>query len=295
MIPLYEEFIFIESLKNDDSFFILNEKNLTSEIDDSIKFGIVMPTYKMKTDGDVHTGRAKYITSIDVLTDSINSIKNQSYKNWKLYLVGDAYEDDQEVKDLLSSLLKPEQYKYYNLPKPGERTQNITSEEKWMTGGISAMNKGLDLCQSDGIKYIARLDHDDKWKSNHLELLAKAYTQIPNLGFVFTQGRKNPDTAASSKRYFMMPDAKPSLEVNNKGYVNGSSAHSSVSWCPAVIGKFRYRDANQQKNTNPKNTKTKAGDIDMFSRMMSHLKDNDINYMYIPQTTTYVRNRKGKF
>jgi hypothetical protein len=152
------------------------------------------------------------------------------------------------------------------------------------------------MADKDGIKYIARLDHDDKWKSNHLELLAKAYTQFPELGFVFTQGRKKSDSPASSKKYVFWPDVKPALDVNNKGYTIGSTAHGSVSWRPDVVGKFRYRGAKDQKNTEPKNSKTLSGDVDMFGRMMDKIKDSDnIKYMYIPQLTTYVRNRKGKF
>lgn len=297
MIPSYNEYLLIESLKLDDKCNILNEKNLTNEIDKDIRFGIVLATFKLKEDGNVHTARAKYANSIDFLKDSIGSIKDQSFKNWKLYIVGDAYEGDQEVKDLLSSLLKPEQYSYHNLSKPGERDDDsLTSEEKWMTGGITAMNKGLSMADKDGIKYIARLDHDDKWKPNHLELIAKAYSQFPDVGFVYTQARKKIDAPSSNKKYMFMPEEKETLDVNNKAYVAGQTAHASVSWRPDVIGKFRYRGAKDQKNTEPKNSKTLGGDVDMFRRVMDKIKQSDdIKYMYIPTLTTYIRNRKGKF
>jgi glycosyltransferase involved in cell wall biosynthesis len=295
MIPSYEEFLLIENFVNDSNFSLLTEKNLSSKIDNNIKFGIILPTYKIKKDGSVHTSRADHMASIDVLKDSIGSIKNQKYGNWKLYVIGDAYEDDQEVKDLLSSMLKSDQYKYHNLSKPGERDSNISSEEKRLTGGIAAMNKGIDMCNADGIEYITRLDHDDKWKPNHLELLAKAYTQYPDLGFVFTQSRKKVDSTNSSKQYMMMPDGKVDTDVNNKGYVSGNTGHSAVSWCPKIVGKFKYRNAADQKNTAPRNKTTIAGDIDMFKRIMDKIKNAGHKYMYIPQMTNYVRNRKGKF
>jgi hypothetical protein len=296
MINSYNDYLLIEHFKHDTKFQVLNEKNLSSDIDKDIKFAVIMPTFRLKTDGEVHTARAKYSESIDLLKDAIGSLKGQSYKNWKLYLIGDAYEDDQEVKDLLSSMLKPDQYTYHNLSSPGERNDNITSEELWMTGGTAACNKGLSLADKDGMKYITRLDHDDKWKANHLELLAKAYTQYPNLGFAFTQARKKVDAPSSNKKYMFMPEETITLDADNKGYVAGQTAHATVSWRPDLIGKFKYRDAKAQKGTEPKNSKTLGGDVDMFRRIMDKIKSSDdLQYMFIPTLTTYIRNRKGKF
>jgi glycosyltransferase involved in cell wall biosynthesis len=295
MITSYNDFLIVENFVNDSNFSLLVEKNLTNKIDNNIKFGIVLPTYKISKDYKANSGRADYVTTVDVITDTINSIKSQTYKNWILYVIGDAYEGDKEIKDLLSSMLNSEQYKYHNLSKPGERDSDMSSEELRFTGGTAATNKGINMCHSDGIEYIARIDHDDKWKPKHLELLAKAYTQHPNLAFVFTQGRKKVDAGNSSKKYMMFPNEKPTLDIDNKGYVSGSTAHSSVSWCPKLTGKFNYRNPNDQKNTEPKNTKTLPGDIDMFKRMMKTIKEKGHHYMYIPQMTTYVRNRKGEF
>tara|TARA_R110000803_G_scaffold109254_1_gene177649 strand:+ start:1285 stop:2172 length:888 start_codon:yes stop_codon:yes gene_type:complete len=295
MLTSYEDYLLIETYINDKGFEVLNEKNLSSKINNDIKFAVVMPTYKITSDAGVHKTRANHMSSVDVLKDSLGSIKNQKFKNWKLFIVGDKYEDDQELKDLLSSMFKPDQYQYFNLPKPGERDSNITSEEKRLTGGIKAVNKGLDMAASAGFDYITRLDHDDKWSPNHLELLAKAYSQFPNLGFVFTQGKKKIDATNSTGGYMMMPDASPVLDVNNKGYATGQTAASSVSWCPRLIGKFKYRDAATQKGTAPKQKKTIAGDVDLFQRMMKAIKDKEHKYMFIPKMTVYHRNRKGKF
>ena len=151
------------------------------------------------------------------------------------------------------------------------------------------------MAASAGFDYVTRLDHDDKWAPNHLELLAKAYSQFPNLGFVFTQGKKKIDATNSSGGYMMMPDATPELDINNKGYATGQTAASSVSWCPKLIGKFKYRGASAQKGSEPKQKKTIAGDVDLFQRMMKAIKDKEHKYMFIPKMTVYHRNRKGKF
>jgi len=295
MLTSYEDYLLIETYINDKGFGVLNEKNLSNKINNDIKFAVVMPTYKIKRDAGVHKTRANHMSSVDVLKDSLGSIKKQKFKNWKLFIVGDKYEEDEELKSILSSMFKPDQYEYFNLPKPGERDSNITSEEKRLTGGIKAVNKGLDMASSAGFNYITRLDHDDKWSPNHLELLAKAYSQFPNLGFVFTQGKKKIDATNSSGGYMMMPDANPELDVNNKAYATGQTAASSVSWSPKLIGKFRYRDAAAQKGTLPKQKKTIAGDVDLFQRMMKAIKEKEHKYMFIPKMTVYHRNRKGKF
>lgn len=295
MIFNFNDFLILENFINDKNFSILNEDVLNSKIDNSIKFGIVVATYKLSSDNPVNSSRSKYTDSVSLLSDCINSIKNQTYKNWHLYIIGDAYEGDDEVKELLNSLLNTNQYTYYNLSKPGERNSDISSEELRYVGGVKAANKGISLCISDGIAYIARIDHDDKWKPNHLEILAKAYTQYDDLAFVFTKARKKINSGNSNKKYLVFPENKYDLKIDNKGYVSGETAHASVSWNTKLVGNFKYRGVNDQKNKDPKNEKTMPADVDMFRRMMSFIKENGYHYIYIPKLTTLVRNRKGKF
>lgn len=275
------------------------KQGLGKNINTDLTFGIVMPTFRLKRNAEIHTSRAIYVETIDLLRESIGSIKSQTYNNWKLFLIGDAYEDDHEVKDLLNSMLNRDQYEYYNLPTPGERTQDITKFEKRITGGIAAMNKGVDMAYDANVDIIARLDHDDKWTPEHLELLARAYTQIPDLAFAFTQSRKriggnNRGKNRNTAEYMFMPDLKIGFGINNKGYVTDATGHSSITWSPKQLGKIHYRDAFKQKSTEPKRSRTQAGDTDMFKRVMDKLKKEDLKYVYIPKMTNYVRNRQGK-
>ncbi len=61
------------------------------------------------------------------------------------------------------------------------------------------------MADKDGCDYIIRLDHDDKWSPNHLETIAKAYSQFPDLGFVFTRSKKKVTAFNTSKKVFMQP------------------------------------------------------------------------------------------
>ena len=195
----YDDFLLIEQYVG-SNFQILLEKNLTSDIDTKIKFGIVMPTHKI-SDGGAQKGRDKYMNTPALLRDSLGSIKDQKYDNYTVYLVGDAYDGDDEIKTVMGETLPKEKLKYHNLSSPGERNKGFTKEQFRFTAGCGAMNKGLQMAKADGCDYIVRIDHDDKWSPNHLELLAKAYTQYPELAYVFTRSRKKVDATNSSKKY----------------------------------------------------------------------------------------------
>jgi len=294
----YDDFLLIENYIG-PNFEILLEKNLTNEIDKKIKFGIVMPTHKI-ADGGAQAGRQKFMDTPSLLKDSLGSIRDQKYDNYVVYLVGDAYDSDDEIKSVMDEVIPKGKLKYHNLSTPGERNKGFSKQQFRYTAGCGAMNKGLQMAKSDGIDYIVRIDHDDKWTPDHLELLAKAYTQYPELAYVFTRSRKKVDATNSSKKYMYQPNDDRhtgTIEPNNLGYTHGDVSHSAVSWRPSMIGDPRYRDAEDQSKSEPKipMTKTAPADVDMFSRMMKVLKDKGHKYMYIPRLTSFYRNRKGKF
>lgn len=294
----YDDFLLVEKYMG-PQFEILLEKNLTNEIDKKIKFGIVMPTHKI-SDGGAQKGREKYMNTPNLLKDSLGSIRDQKYDNYVVYLVGDAYDGDDEIKTVMEEIIPKGKLKYHNLSTPGERNKGFTKEQFRYTAGCGAMNKGLELAKSDGVDYIVRIDHDDKWTPDHLELLAKAYTQYPELAYVFTRSRKKVDAMNSSKKYMYQPREErhtTTIEPNNLGFTYGEVSHSAVSWRPSMLGDIRYRDAQQQSKSEPKNplTKTMPADADMFKRMMGIIKDKGHKYMYVPRLTSFYRNRKGKF
>jgi glycosyltransferase involved in cell wall biosynthesis len=299
----YADFLLVEQYISPE-FNILLEKNLTSEIDNDIKFGIIMATHDLSA-GRANKDRSNYVTTPEVLTDALNSIKNQKFKNWKIYLTADKYDNDQEILDVIKEIIPDDQIEYKNRSTPGERDNTKwTTKQIRFTAGCAALNDSLNMAKKDKCDYIVRLDHDDKWSPNHLELIAKAYTQFPDLGFVFTRSKKKVDAYNTKKRFFMQPQQDGiKMELNNKGYGDNDTSHSAVSWRPSIIGDLRYRNPDQQKNTEPiRNKKGPTGsggvlpaDWDMFKRVMDNVRQKKKNYMYIPRVTSFYRNRKGKF
>jgi len=298
----FEEYSLLESFIGSENFQILLEKNLGSKINDDIKFGIVMATHDMNA-GRANKARAKHMTTPQVLKEALNSIKSQKFKNWKIYLTADKYDGDDEIKSVMKDTIPDSQIQYQNRSTPGERdNKKWSTKQIRFTAGSGALNDSLDMAKKDGCDYIVRIDHDDKWAPNHLELLAKAYSQYPDLGFVFTRSKKKVTAHNTSKKIFMQPQKEYEMKPNNKGYGANDTSHSAVSWRPSITGDLRYRNPDKQKNTLPKLKGAPTGsggilpvDWDMFKRVMQNVRDKNKNYMYIPKVTSFYRNREGKF
>jgi len=299
----FEEYSLLESYIGQENFQILLEKNLGPEINKDIKFGIVMATHNMNS-GRANKQRAKHMTTPGVLSDALKSIKAQKYKNWKIYLTADKYDGDDEIKQVMKDIIPDGQIQYKNRSTPGERdNKKWTTKQIRFTAGSAALNDSLDMAKKDGCDYIVRIDHDDKWSPNHLECLAKAYTQFPDLGFCFTRSKKKVTAHNTSKTVFMQPQQDGvEMKLNNKGYGANDTSHSATSWRPSITGDLRYRNPDKQKSTAPKlkGAPSNSGGIlpadwDMFKRIMMNVKDKGKNYMYIPKVTSFYRNREGKF
>jgi len=130
------------------------------------KIGIVISTYQRK-DGSTPF----------YLQKTLESVKNQTYQNYHVYLIGDKYDNDDEFV-VLSKKIDPKKITAINLDRAVER-EKYASEPRllWFSGGANATNTGVNLALKDGISYITMLDHDDCWTENHLELVSQQINQ----------------------------------------------------------------------------------------------------------------------
>lgn len=126
-----------------------------------MKIGVLIPTYK-KPDG----------STITHLTRALESVKNQSFDDYKVYLIGDKYEDQKEF-DQVSNIIPKNKINHINLSKALER-EVYTGNSLWVCGGVNAHNHGVDLALQDGVNYICHLDHDDWYFENHLFEMSNA-------------------------------------------------------------------------------------------------------------------------
>jgi glycosyltransferase involved in cell wall biosynthesis len=140
--------------------------------------GIVIPTYR-KPDGStkIHLERA------------LRSIKNQVYQDYKVILVGDQYEDQNELIHM-SKIIDEEKITVINLPRAIER-EKYRGRELWVCGGCNANNIGIEMLLSQNVEYICSLDHDDWYFDDHLELLNETI-QKKSPNFITTKCGKWP-------------------------------------------------------------------------------------------------------
>ena len=95
---------------------------------------------------------------------ALPSVMRQSYANWELIVVGDCCTDatEQQVRAV---------------GDPRIRFMNLTTRERrypdsfdlhWLAGPVVAANRALEMVQG---AWIARIDDDDIWTPDHLEVL----------------------------------------------------------------------------------------------------------------------------
>ena len=90
----------------------------------------------------------------EYLFRALNSIKEQHHQDFKLFLIGDNYEDNDEFESLATSVLDPEKVYFENLPVAEERSI-YTDYNLWCCGGVNAMNTGIQRALEQGFDWIA--------------------------------------------------------------------------------------------------------------------------------------------
>jgi glycosyltransferase involved in cell wall biosynthesis len=120
-------------------------------------FAVIITTYR-RTDG----------TSIEKLRKALEAVYSQSYTRFKVFVIGDDYENPEELFKLC--MMYDQKYMYCeNLTHTSER--NLYRGNKnaiWSYGGVKAYNYGIQRALDLGYDYVCRLDHDDTWSADHL-------------------------------------------------------------------------------------------------------------------------------
>jgi len=143
-----------------------------------MKIAIIIATYQ-KANGSTK----------DYLIRTLESIKKQTFNDYKVFLIGDKYEDDNELNQI-SKIIDDDKIVVKNLSYAYERDKYINNPDiLWTCGGVKAVNTGISMALDEGFEYIAHLDHDDYWFDNHLFEINNVITNNENVGFVYTLSR----------------------------------------------------------------------------------------------------------
>jgi glycosyltransferase involved in cell wall biosynthesis len=222
---------------------------------------IVIATYQ-RNDG----------TTPNHLTKALTSIKNQTYQKYTVFLIGDHYDDNDEFVKLATSIIDSDKIVFVNLPNAVERKKYPFGDKRlWSSGGVNAVNFGIKLALEQNYSYICRLDHDDWWAPEHLDLIKDKLNE--NHLIIATKG------VHFTKQILPVKDKNPFYPRSS------DLIHSSV--CVNFRETpLRYRDVFAEEGT------IYAADADLWNRMSDYMVKNNKTGYLINKVTCYHSNER---
>lgn len=140
---------------------------------------------------------ATYNKGRELVEIALNSVFEQTYKNFEIIIVGDACTDDTEER---IHKLGDKRITFINLPNRGPYPDD--PHKRWMVAGAPGVDLAAVLAKGD---WIARLDDDDYWSKDHLEKLLKLALDTKSEFVYGALERKNVITGKSHTIYDSTP------------------------------------------------------------------------------------------
>ena len=229
-----------------------------------MKIAVVTSTYYRKD------GKTKYF-----LSRCLNSIKNQKHQDYKVFLIGDRYEKDEEFSSIASSIIDEEKIYSENLECAKERDKYpMSSEMLWCSGGVNAYNYAISKAIEDGYEYICHLDHDDYWGSDHLLKISDFLDSNPDYVFV-----------ASRCNYLGLYSVPVHSQPGEYYPTEGDITHSSTCLNFKELG-IRYRDVFEETG------KVFPSDADLWIRTREKMKSDNLKGMLLEDVTVFLDKRE---
>ena len=231
------------------------------------RFSIVINTYQ-RDDNSTPT----------YLKRALDSVLNQTYQDFKIFLIGDKYENNDEFISILKHVDVDKIY-YENLPFAKERDKYKTTDKQllWKYGGCNAANYGIEKSLEEGFEYICHLDHDDEWYPNHLESLNDAIEKT---------GTSWLCTKSEYVHNMVYPPVRSELELIPYRPIPENLIHSSTCINFKKIP-LRYRDVYEETG--------KSGypaDADLWFRISKFMEEN-ATYGFIVNKITCQHKTEG--
>ena len=223
-----------------------------------MKLAVVIATY-MRNDGSTPS----YLHRV------LKSIFNQTHKQFKIFLIGDKYENENEINEIVSSYDRSKLY-FENLPVAKER-DFYTGNALWSYGGVNARNYGVRKALSEGFEYICHIDHDDWWYENHLSLINQCILETKS-DWMCTLS-----TYASPDRFLPTPNSD-NLYINFLPHSCGL-IHSSVCFNYKKIP-LEYRDLYLETGS-----VGLPSDAELWDRCRYHILQNNLKSTLINKLT----------
>lgn len=144
-------------------------------MDTDKRFAVIIASYRRKNG-----------TTPGHIENMIKCLKNQTYENFKVFFIGDKYDDNTEFEAISQRLNENFSAVCLNNNCCIRDHQWAFPHNKWASGGIFARFKGIEMAIEEGFKYYLHLDDDDVWFPNHVELINECLNENPNAEMVFS-------------------------------------------------------------------------------------------------------------
>jgi len=228
-----------------------------------MKFAVYITTYQ-KPDGK----------SIPLIMRALKSIEGQTYKNYSLYVVCDAYTDNDQIEQIKAKVKSMNGY-FFNVKESyGLVHYKNDLKKRWSTGGLNATTHAIEKILASGLEWVCKLDHDDIWKPNHLQVMYERLSVAKNdVVFVVSRGKLN-NRVLPIENY-----AIDDYHLKHAGFFHSNTCinFSKIS--------LRYEDPFKRGINLP-------GDAWLWTRIQRYLKSNSLRAVYVP-IITLIRDGEG--
>lgn len=142
-----------------------------------MKVAVVIATYWRKDD------RSK-----DILKKMFACLKSQTYKDFKVFIVGDDYIYKDQFFKICEEYKSEKSPIYYSNNNFSCRKNIFTKRiNQWTCGGIFARHKALSQAIKEKYDIYLHLDDDDIWLPTHIENYCKIFKKFPTAAFIYSK------------------------------------------------------------------------------------------------------------
>lgn len=245
------------------------------------KFAVIVNTYKRK-----------HIDTKSILLKMFSMLGNQDFKDFKLFIGGDSYYDNNEFEEICKKYNGDIFYKNYD--KHYRDGYFTIPRNKWANGGIVTNYELIKEAYKQNFDYYIHLDDDDIWESNHISSIVNCVNSFENVDFTISYSNffdiKLPRSCENIKNIYK----------DNYIIKPFDSVHSS--WCLNLkftidnlfpIYEERMNTIENMKNKIIKETHLAPMDGTQLTKLSELQKDNKLNFYFIPKITVSKNNDKN--
>lgn len=226
----------------------------------------------------------KNTSSKNILIKMFKMLENQTYQDFKVFIIGDCYTNNDEFENICKSYNN--KIYYENSPIHFREGYFNLKINKWSCGGMNSRLIGIKKAIEENFDYYLHLDDDDFWVPNHIENVVKYINNFPKIDFIICKSKY--------KNYMLPIEHK---QINEKKYNNFiikpcNSVHSSWVINLNTLGTIfidlfekRLNIINEIKNKKIKEYELNPFDSEILKELFNLQKTNKIKAICILEKT----------